>query len=331
MVSLDHWQNSGHFNQARRAFTATSNGNYIYIIGGVDANGHYLTSVEYAAIQPDGSLGSWEITKPLNEGRFYLSSVIVDGYIYAIGGATGPLGEDNIPSASVERAKIAANGSLGAWQKQAYLNSPRRGLQSVAYGKHIYALGGYNGVFMKTVERAEIDNNGNIQNWMDESESFLVDRYIHSAAIHQNRIYLIAGHVEKQNIMSYGDVESATILDDGRLSAWSIEKSKLNTPRFIATAISTKHYLYLAGGHDGRDRLTSVEYAPFLPDGSLGNWTETLPLKSGRSATSMVSNNNTLFILGGAGGDNVLNSVETSKFMPNGSLIAYEKRHPTPQ
>ncbi len=319
---LKHWRHIGEFTQARRAFASATNGKHIYVLGGVDKNGQYLTSVEYAAVQADGHLDNWKKTSHLNNGRFYLSAVIVGEYLYAIGGANGPLGEDNIPSAHVERARILPSGALGPWQNQIYLNSPRRGLQSVAYDKYIYALGGYNGVFMKTVERANLDAHGNITGWTDISESFRVDRYIHAAAIHKNRIYLIAGHVEKQNSMSYGDVESATILDNGQLSPWRIEKSRLNTPRFIASAVSTEHYLYLAGGHDGTNRLTSVEYAGIQEDGSLGRWIQTLPLNTARSATVMLANNNSLYVLGGAGGDQVLNSVETAKSMPNGHIVA---------
>ncbi len=319
---LKHWLHMGEFHQARRAFASATNGKHIYILGGINESGQYLTSVEYTAVQANGHLGDWKKTSHLNSGRFYLSAVVVGDYLYAIGGANGPLGEDNIPSARVERARILPSGALGPWQHQVYLNSPRRGLQSVAYGKYIYALGGYNGIFMKTVERADIDAHGNITGWTNISESFRVDRYIHAAAIHKNRIYLIAGHVEKQNTMSYGDVESAAILDDGQLSPWRIEKSKLNTPRFIASAVSTEHYLYLAGGHDGTNRLTSVEYARIKEDGSLGHWAQTLPLNTARSATAMLANKNSLYILGGAGGAHVLNSIETGRLMPNGHIVA---------
>jgi hypothetical protein len=321
---LSHWHPISDFKHARRAFAASTNGSYIYIIGGIDDQNRYLSSVEYAPILADGSLGAWQLTTPLNEARFYLSSVVIGDYIYTIGGANGPLGEDNIPSAAVERAKILANGKLGDWEFQPYMTSLRRGLQSLAYGDHIYALGGYNGAFLKTVERADVDRDGNISEWTQEPESFIVDRYIHCAALHNNRIYLIAGHVENQDVLSYGDVESALIHQDGRLSPWRIEQSKLNTPRFIASATSLGQYLYIAGGHDGANRLTSVEYAPIQGDGKLGHWIQSLPLQTARSATALVANKNVLYVFGGGGGDNVLNSIESAKQLPNGKLIAVE-------
>ena len=331
-TQLTTWNPIHPFLNARRAFAAANSQHHIYLLGGVDKDGRYLNSVEFAPIHDDGSLGTWQETTPLNNARFYLSASIIDNYIYAIGGADGPLGEDNLPSATVEKAEILPNGQLGPWQLQAYLTTPRRGLQSVVYGPHIYALGGYNGQFLKTVERAKIDAHGNIENWIEEPLPFIIDRYIHSAAIYDNRIYLIAGHVEKQNKMSYADVESARIEEDGSLSEWRIEKSKLNTPRFIASAIGMNQNLYIAGGHDGADRLTHVEYASIQNDGSLSDWKYTLPLHTARSATVLLSHANNLYILGGAGGQHVLNSVETSQQLPSGKLIATAPRHsPTEQ
>ena len=319
---LDHWNTIGHFHIPRRAFAAANTQQHIYVLGGIDINGQYLSTVEFATIHPDGSLGQWKTTTALNEGRFYLSAVIIGDYLYAIGGANGPLGDDNLPSASVERAKILANGELGSWKRQAYLTTPRRGLQAVAYKNYIYALGGYNGQFLKTVERAQVNQQGEITHWIEEKKNFLVDRYIHSAAIHEDRIYLIAGHVEKQDYMSYADVESAQIQADGQLTPWKIEATTLNTPRFIASSVTLNDHLYIAGGHDGANRLTSVEAAPIMPNGSIGQWQYVLPLNMARSATMLLAHKNSLYVLGGAGGEQLLNSIEYSQQLPNGKLMS---------
>lgn len=321
-AQIKHWQISSHFQQARRAFAASTNGRHIYVVGGIDAADHYLASVEFAAILPDGSLGPWQAAAPMNEGRFYLATAIIGDYLYAVGGANGPLGEDNIPSATAERARILPSGELGPWEQQPYMTSPRRGLQVVSYKNYIFALGGFNGQFLKTVERAEVNAQGVITHWQAINDTFVVDRYIHSAAIHNNRIYLIAGHVEKQNKLSYNDVESALISESGELSPWRIEKSHLRTPRFIASAISSGNVLYIAGGHDGANRLSSVESALIEQDGTLGAWQENLPLATPRSATALVSHNRILYILGGGGGSNVLASVESSIQLPGGKLTA---------
>ncbi|TPW09790.1 MAG: ring canal kelch, partial [Halothiobacillaceae bacterium] len=248
-----NWQTSAALTTARRAFAAVATATHVYAIGGMDSTQNYIATVEYAPILADGSLGHWQTTAPLNEARFYLAAVVVGNAVYALGGANGPRGSENSPSAVVERSEILPDGRLGAWQIVNELTTPRRGLQAVSHNNHLYAIGGYNGAFLKNIERADIGANGQLSTWQLETETATVDRYIHSATAYRGRIYLMAGHI-KQGPASregryggYGDVESAAILADGRLGPWEIEKSSLLEPRFIASAVALNGFLYLIG------------------------------------------------------------------------------------
>ncbi len=314
------WVYTQSFQHARRAFSAAIHQNHIYIMGGVNGYGEYVRTVEYSKINTDGSLGPWQSTTALNENRFYLDSAILGHFLYVVGGANGPLGDDNIPLASVERAKILTDGGLGTWIKQAYLSTPRRGLRVVNNNQTIYALGGYNGSFLKTIERAEVLPNGDIKHWHAESEPSKIDRYIHSAARHNNKIILLAGHVDKSNTMSYGDVETTTILPNKTLSPWTVEPSRLRQPRFIASATAFNHYLYIAGGHDGTQRLASVEFADISKKGSLGQWRSASSLNTARSAATLVHYRNFIYILGGNSQQGVSNTVEYAKQDKRGQL-----------
>lgn len=308
-AQMSAWTPVNSFQHPRRALAAVTVNDYIYVLGGINDNDEYVKEVEYARINPDGTLGAWRTTAALIEGRFYLAAVGTNDYLYALGGATGPRGDDNQPIASVERARINADGSLGAWQRHNYLTTPRRGLKTVKYNNQVYAIGGYNGAFLKSVERATIQPDGSLGEWQLEKEASTIDRYIHSAAIFNNHIYLLGGHVRSAQKISYGDVEMTSVQADGTLLPWRIEASTLQIPRFIATAFAMNNQVYMLGGHDGQYRLDSVERAPLNAQGQVGDWSFAAKLNVARSAAAVAVHAETVYVLGGMD-DGALNSVE---------------------
>jgi len=318
----------------RRALAAVSSNGYIYSIGGIDKFGQYVKEVEFAKILSDGRLSTWQLTSSLQLGRFYLAAATSNGYIYAMGGGTGPTGSENRPTAIVEKAKILDNGELGPWQFDKQMTTPRRGLKVVSYNNSLFALGGYNGSFLKSVERSQVSSLGMLSNWVLSPEEAQIDRYIHSAALQGNTIYLLGGHVRGKNKMSYGDVETVKVNPDGALSPWKVEKSTLRLPRFIASAVALNGYVYLLAGHNGGLRIREVEFSRKDQSGKLKNWEFTSALKYERSATAVVShsiitnsadpdskkNRHYIYVIGGMGKMGPLNKVEMAMQFPNGQL-----------
>ncbi|NOX91516.1 MAG: hypothetical protein GXP18_03410 [Gammaproteobacteria bacterium] len=318
---IESWQELAPFTHPRRALAATAAKGYLYVLGGVDAQNRYVRPVEYARILPNGQLGLWKTTSSLLEGRFYLAAASHDGYLYALGGGGGKLGDDNVPLASVERAKINADGSLQTWQHHSYLNTPRRGLTAAVINKRLYAIGGYNGQFLKSTEFIALDANQQPAQWQLATQLAQVDRYIHASATQGNRLYLLGGHVQKAGPMSYGDVESTTINTNGQLTPWNIAPTHLLTARFIASAFAFDHYLYIVGGHDGIRRLSSVEMAHIGSDGTVTAWTQQPDLNHQRSATAVAINERYAYIVGGMDNQQgVLRSVEMAQIGPHGKL-----------
>ena len=314
------WREVTGFHFPRRALAAVIEKNYLYIIGGIDENDHYVKTVEYAQIHPDGNLGPWHETSNLFEGRFYLAAASYNGYLYALGGGGGEVGDNNMPLASVERAVIHPDGSLGKWQHHSYLTTPRRGLKVEVVGNHLYAIGGYNGQFLRSTERLDLDK---APQWILEPHKANIERYIHSTAQANNHLYLLGGHVNKADKMSYGDVETTTIGPQGDLGQWQILPSRLLTPRFIATAFTLGKYLYIAGGHNGIIRLNSVEMTPILRDGNVGNWKFISPMLYKRSAAASAVMGKRVYVVGGMDDHGVLNTVETAILGPKGQLGHY--------
>lgn len=314
------WQELAPFSHPRRALAATVANGYLYLLGGVDAQSQYVRPVEYARILANGQLGPWRKTSALLKGRFYLAAASYDGYLYALGGGGGKLGDENMPLASVERAKINPDGSLQAWQLHSYLSTPRRGLKATVINNRLYAIGGYNGQFLKSTEFISLNPSQQPSQWQLATELAQVDRYIHATATQGNRIYLLGGHVEKGGPMSYGDVESTTVEDNGQLAAWRIAPTRLLTPRFIASAFAFDSHLYIVGGHDGVRRLASVEMAHTSANGGIGTWAPQPNLNDKRSATATAMSGNHVYIAGGMDDQGVLRSVEMAQIGPHGKL-----------
>src|SRR3569833_2245674 len=314
------WAETTPFHLARRALAAVATETHVYVIGGMDNEDRYVAEVEYASILPDGRLGEWQYTEPLNEPRFYLAAAVANGYLYAIGGANGERGKDNIPSAVVEKARILPDGRLGPRQREHYLTTPRRGLQAVAFRKRLYAIGGYTGAFLNSIEHVEVHADGTLGEGREDPEHAVVDRYIHSATRRGDKLYLLGGHEQSAESVSYGDVEMAAIQTSGALSPLQIQKSVLGAPRGGAAAGAGGDYVYILGGHDGANRLPTVEVARADATGSGAAWHYAAPLKEGRSATAVAVHGDTVYVLCGMGGAGALNRVEMARQFDNGRL-----------
>ena len=314
------WQSLESFALARRAPSAVAHNGYLYVIGGIDAHDRYVDSVEFAPILADGRLGPWRQTSALREGRFYAAAVAWNDDLYVIGGGRGERGRDNYPIASVERAQILPDGSLGPWSTVNYLTTPRRGLTAVNAGDRIYAIGGYNGEFLKSVEHATIEPGGNLGAWQAESHESLIDRYIHSTALMGDRIFLLGGHMRDLQQTSYGDVESAAIGADGHLSPWRIEPHNLLTPRLVAQAFALNNVLYIVGGHTGGQRLASVESSHLTRQGTLNPWRYNTALPAPRSAAAIATYERYVYVLGGGGDAAPLSSVVMAQQSADGTL-----------
>ena len=314
------WEDQPQLQIARRALAATASGDYLYALGGVDAEGRYVNTVEFSHVLPDGRLEPWQFTTPLPTGRIYHAAVAVQGNLYILGGGQGELGDNNTPVATVEKARILATGQLGEWQSAPAMTTPRRGLQVVEYQNSLYAIGGYDGTFLKSVERAQVSTQGTLSPWSLETQHAVVDRYIHSATQLGNALYLLGGHVQGSQRMSYGDVEMAQIGDHGAVQVWNVEKTSLRAPRFMASAFALDKYLYMVGGHSGGNRLASVEFAAVERGGHVGRWRLTTALPLGRSATAIALHGSNVYVIGGVSDTGILTSVVRARADTHGHL-----------
>ena len=119
---------------ARRWVATAEYNGWAYVIGGYTTTG--ITTVEKAAINSDGTLGSWGAVTSLPAARYYQGAFAKDGYLWAIGGNSHP---------GYVCAPINSDGTLGSWTAVSMITDylARANNTSWALGPHgLYQVGG---------------------------------------------------------------------------------------------------------------------------------------------------------------------------------------------
>lgn len=299
------WKPTSALSITRAGTAAVVANDHLYVIGGVDGV-NFVSLVEYAKLNPDGSLSNWQTTSALQEARGFIDAVASEGYIYVVGGGNGPNGKNLLRS--VERAKILADGSLGSWEMEANgLITPRRCSKLSLLDGQIYALGGYAGALLNTVERSVIGANGHLGEWHMEAKTMLLPRYVNAVKATTDAVYVIGGHDQDKGV-GIKAVEWARPNTQKDLSGWR-ETSALQVGRYGLSSAKQGRFLYAIGGLTGVEYLNSVEIASLQENGDLSPWRFTTALLEPRATFSAVVNDKWMYIIGGTNQDHYLDSV----------------------
>lgn len=300
------WYPTASMTGKRAGAAAVVANNTIYMIGGIDGR-NFLQTTEYTVIQKDGSLNEWQQGPPLNEARGFIDAVERNGYLYVTGGGNGPNGKNLLRT--TERAKIQVDGSLGAWETEPGLMvTPRRCSKMLVVGDYLYALGGFAGTLLDTVERARILDDGHLGEWVLEEQHLTIPRYINTVKSFNDVMYVIGGHDQTKGA-GITDVEWARPNAVGTVANW-LTAASLQTGRYGLTSARHKNRLYALGGLTGLEYLDSVETMELGENGEPGAWRFTTPLSVPRATFSTVSFQGKIYVLGGTNEDNYLSSVE---------------------
>ncbi|HYN87153.1 MAG TPA: IPT/TIG domain-containing protein, partial [Ardenticatenaceae bacterium] len=299
--SLGKWEFVSPMIRARNGLALIHAGGFLYALGGENPDlGVARRTVERAAINPDGTLGAWEVLAArMTSGRRHFAAVHVDGYLYALGGSD----HHGSTVSSVERAKVNADGTLGPWEAVASMRIARERLAAAASDGFIYALGGLVGG--SSVERAAIQPDGSLGAW-ELVAGMTTSRDGLAAVAVGGQLYAFGGTGDRT-------VERAVIQPDGSLDPWQ-PLSSTNVARFGPGAVAAGGYLYAVGGSDFHS-VTNVERAPINADGSLGPWELTASLTVPRRSLGVAAAGSYLYAAGGFG-DWGLRSVERAEISP---------------
>lgn len=264
-VNLDHsvgsWSTSAHALPAALdgVGLVAANG-YLYALGGLDTGSvSYSQTVYYAAINGDGSVGSWSTTTDLVTATGFGSAVINNGYIYFIGGDT--------PSTSdtVYYAQLNSNGTIGPWTTSSnHLPSSRSQMASVVSNGYLYVFGGFNGGSGHAdVYYSKINSDASIGTWVTNTASLPKNLFTNTAVAFGGFVYVIGGNSSLNGVSSTVYVGQPDT--NGSIASWST-LTNLPAARYELTSVLYNGYAYIIAGADSSNSPTdTIYYAKLTP------------------------------------------------------------------
>ena len=208
----------------------------LYVLGGLDDAGAATGTVTFASLNADGTIpttgaGAWAATTPLPQPLYAHGAVLFHGRIYVAGGydATGA------PVAKVWSAKIAADGTLGAWRAELDLPVALAYHQLLSAAGYLYVVGGTTTANVEPLSTAQ-------------------------SAGSSSAVYLAQINIRNGGLKG---------------TAWTTNSASTGKSREKFSAVVAGSYVLLSGGlYNGVGPSGSSEqsYAAIATDGSVGSF-----------------------------------------------------------
>lgn len=264
--------------------------NYIFAIGGADADGVPTTAVYRGEVAASGAISAWtDAANQLpNPAAYHATAVATPytaaidttaaaAYLYVLGGVD----DLGAPVRTVLSAPVGLDGEVGTWASETNLPAPVRSATATIYRGYLYVVGGSDaaGLPVAAGYRTQISEDGSLGTW--EQLPSLPAGVTHHAMVNFGPfVYVIGGDaaaVDAELPTPSGQETTNAYMGridmrDGTIAAWA-PVTALNKAR-------AKHGLVTAGGtvvvtsgmYSGQAGSSENSYATILPDGTIGSW-----------------------------------------------------------
>jgi hypothetical protein len=237
-----------------------------------------------------GGLNAWASTSSMTTAGSFGGSVVMNGYIYSIGGYASTY------SAAVRYAPIKANGTIGTWNTTTALAGARGYTAAASSQGYLYVLGGTDGSSnQNTIYIAKQNADGTLISWQTSSVTLPSAMNATAAYVVNGYLYVLGGSVS-------GSSTTATyythINGDGSINSFNTG-TVLPVALANGTTFAANGYLYYMGGINGSGTTVSATYYTPLnvADGSIGSWTSTTALPSASANFASVVLNGNVYII----------------------------------
>lgn len=249
--------------------------------------------------------------------------------IYVLGGARATHQTLAALSATVRRAAIAADGTVGAWTPMESLPHAAFGHGMSVVNDRVYVTGGVGP--SGTSAEATVDTfvgtiaaDGSLGSWQT-SAPLPSPRFHHITVVVGQNLYAIGGRssLRTQDVMS--EVVRAPIMPDGALGAWTAA-TPLPMPLGFHSAFAYEGAVYVVGGiTTGNAAIMPVLRAAVMADGSLEAWRTVGTIDQGVFGHSTTLRGAELYIIGGQDAyGQVTDRVVRATLAPDGTVGGWD-------
>ncbi len=225
---------------------------------------------------------TWTQKSPMPTARYVLSSSVVDGKIYAIGGG--------VASGAAFSTVVAYDPVTDTWTRKADMPMVRgAGASSVVNGR-IYAIGGTPSLGGATYSSV-IEYDATTDTWTAKTNMATARGWLSSSMVN-GKIYVIGGAV------TYGGTPHSTVEEyDPATDTWT-RKANMPTARACVSTSAVNGKIYAIGGTlnnpVNRGISTVEEYNP-----ATNTWTKKADMPTARTWLSSSVVNGKIYVIGG--------------------------------
>jgi hypothetical protein len=267
---------SGNSTVAYNGYLYNTGGCSVYTIGTTTCTTAIGTS-QFAAINPDGSVGTWTSgpALPSSAVRGYGCMVALNGTLYYMGGSnSGGTAQSDVYFSTASGASwgsgswTAVNSGSATGKLLAAKNAP----SCATWNNRIYVTGG--SASTTTYYSPSLPTGGNITSaWTATTNAFTTSRSYHSTVAIGGYLYVMGGY-DGANFLQ--DVQFGKIQSSGDINtAWTFTNDLPYKERQTA-AFAANGYIYTMGGATGTAStscLNTQYVASVASDGTTGFWT----------------------------------------------------------
>lgn len=214
----------------------------------------------------------WTKKAGMPNPRSHLSSSVVNGKIYAVGGLNMNI---NVALATVEEYDPKTD----TWTKKADMPTPRSGLSTSAVNGRIYAIGGWSKVFAELSAVEEYDPE--TDTWTKKADMPTSRGGLSTSVVNSN-IYVIGGGLP---IVEEYDPGSDT---------W-MNRKDMPTARTACTCVVSGKVYAIGGDNAANDYFPTVE----IYDPATDTWTKKGDMPTARASHSASVVNGKIYVIGG--------------------------------
>jgi len=204
---------------------------------------------------------------------------------------------------AVRRARIAADGMIGAWEDTTPLPTPKAFHAQAVHNGYVYLLAGVTADMTGpgaslTVLIGHMNGDGTVRAWFSGTRLPAVVRLHATAAVVHDHLYLIGGSSQEP----LNNVTVAPIMADGSIGAWTAGTA-LPAARSHHAAVVWDDRIYLIGGFGaGQAQANPVLRSVHDATGALTGWEEVGTMPEAPWTSGAFVRNDFIYVVGGGEG-----------------------------